>query len=70
MHNNLLKPYMDKEKATIDNIMTCYCKILTRKVETLNAIEPDRTFGLDYIFGGGLLQEHSCKTFVKISAVR
>ena len=50
MHDNFLKLYMDKERATIDNITTWYYKILTRKVEKLIAMEPDRTFGLDYIF--------------------
>ena len=49
MHDNLLKLYTDKEKATTDNMTTWCCKILTRKVERLNAIKPDSTFGLDYI---------------------
>ena len=39
---------MDKEKAIIYNMTSWYCIILTRKVENLNAMEPDRTFGLDY----------------------
>ena len=51
MHDNLLKLYMDKEKATVDNILTSwYCKILTRKAEKLNEMKSDRTFALDYSF--------------------
>ena len=38
MHDNLLQIYMDKEKATIDNMR--YCKSLTRKIENINAIWP------------------------------
>ena len=30
MHDNLLKLYLDKEKAATDNMTTWYCKILTR----------------------------------------
>ena len=58
MHDNL-KLYMNKKKkATIDNMTIWYCKILIRKVEKLNAMEPDRSFSLDYIYWNTLKKQH------------
>ena len=46
MHDNFLKPYMDKEKIWRYGIV----KFLHEKLKKLNAMEPPRNFGLDYIY--------------------
>ena len=48
MHDNLLKLYMDKQKATLTIGRHGIVKFLQEKLKKIDTMEPDSTFGLDY----------------------